>query len=66
MINDKITEEVEKGDPYDQIKEAERRGVLSDVLLDALQDISDESWEDFCRQWKDYWSTYLINSKSEE
>lgn len=66
MTNDKIEEEVEKGDPYDQIKEAERRGILSEVLLNALQDISNESWSDFSRQWKDYWSTYLINHKSEE
>lgn len=66
MINDKIEEEVEKGDPYDQIKDAERKGVLSEVLLDALQDISDDSWEDFSRQWKDCWSTYLINHKSEK
>lgn len=66
MNNDEIEKMVEKGDPYDQIKEAERRGILSEVLLSALQDISDESWEDFSRQWKDYWSTYLINHKSEE
>lgn len=66
MNNDEIEKMVEKGDPYDQIKEAERRGILSEVLLNALQDISDESWEDFSRQWKDHWSTYLINHKSEE
>lgn len=66
MNNDEIEKMVEKGDPYDQIKEAERRGILPEVLLNALQDISCESWEDFSRQWKDYWSTYLINHKSEE
>lgn len=64
MINDKIAEEVEKGDPYDQIREAERRGTLSEIILDALQDISEESWGDFSRQWKRHWSAYLANDKS--
>lgn len=63
MTNDEIEKMVEEGDTYDQIKDAERKGVLSEVLLDALQDVSDESWEDFRRQWKDYWLTYLINHK---
>lgn len=63
MTNDEIEKMVEEGDTYDQIKDAERKGVLSEVLLDALQGVSDESWEDFRRQWKDYWLTYLINHK---
>lgn len=58
MINDKIAEEVEKGDPYDQIREAEREGALSEIILDSLQDISEESWRDFCRQWKKHWATH--------
>lgn len=66
MISDEIRKKVEKGDTYDQIKEAERRGILSEVLLNALQDVSDESWEDFSRQWKSHWLAYLVSGKSEE
>lgn len=58
MINDKIAEEVEKGDPYDQIREAEREGGLSEIILDSLQDIFEESWRDFRRQWKKHWAAY--------
>lgn len=66
MTSGEIEKTVEKGDVYDQIKEAERKGILSEVLLDALQDVSDESWEDFSRQWKSYWLTYLLKHKSEK
>ena len=66
MSSEEIDKLVKKGDPYDQIREAERRGILSEVLLNALQDVSDESWEDFSRQWKSHWLAYLVSGKSEE
>lgn len=66
MSSEEIEKLVEKGDPYDQIREAERKGALSEILLNALQDVSDESWEDFSRQWKSHWSAYLISRESEE
>jgi len=54
---------IEKGDAYMQMRRAEEEGKLADLLMDALDSLSEEDYESFRKRWSEVWASHVFYKK---
>lgn len=55
---DEALAKAKDGDAYDQMKQAEKEGVLTDLLFQALDVLDDSEYEPLKKRWSEVWASH--------
>lgn len=62
---DTVLDAAKSGDCYEQLRRAEQEGCLVDLLMNALDDLSESDYAAFKKRWSEVWAAYVFYKEEE-